>query len=1017
MDGSNLLDILRKTDFIINKSYLPILQNYPVADIDSSALLEASECTCFFPVRRLVYDKDENNMRKLASVYMSASAFDGCICMIIKGYADGSTDITLGISDNSTSRINGAYPKTKAFHDSFMGNFPGGQDGNDKILNIEESRILINSAFSREYQSAASVSCIGSLRGNPDQKNEAFYQGIEKVIDSMNGKEYTILILAQPVSSSSIQDIRSELESLYTRLSVFAKSSASLSRSEADSVSSSFSRSISDSVNTSHSLSLSVGNNVSQSGSISVSENYSDSSSVGIGIVDFSDSSSYGNTVTESQTSGKQAGIAVASVEGEGKAVSETNTDSNSHSQTQGISLQFSVEDKKISEKLEAISGHLKRIKSALGEGLFSMCAYFLSSSLSEARSAAGTYKAVVTGDKTSLEYNGINVWTGEKFRQVMKYLKAFQHPVFQLEEGMRTTPAVLVTASELAVNMSLPQHSINGIPVSSSAVFGRDITLLGAENIHSRKLNIGSIYHLGHVGRRKAELDADSLTMHTFITGTTGSGKSSTVYQIIDGIQKTDSNIKILVIEPAKGEYKTVLANRKDIRVYGINPYITPLLRINPFRFGRGIHVLEHIDKLTNIFNVCWPMEAAMPAILKQAIERAYISSGWDIQRSINKYSDRLFPDFAGVMAEVEELLDESQYSDRNKGDYKGALCTRLRELTTGLNGMIFTADDLSDSELFDENVIIDLSRVGSPETKALIMGLMVIRLQEYRQTSGKITGGRLSHLTVLEEAHHLLRKTSQVQTSDGANVAGKSVEILTNAIAEMRSSGEGFIIADQSPGLMDKTVIRNTNTKIVLRLPDAEDREMTGKAMGMTDLQISELSKLPTGVAAVYQNDWLESVLVKISRYSTEGLQYKYELDNPDILFDDSRDIISVLEAMLNPKGVDSLSSENILCMKIPARLKVQLLTCLENTEEREIVRRGRIVFELFNISEAMMKSDTSSIENWLSNFTENLKPSIADLDEWDRNTLLLIIGSEYTRRHSEFAPIYCELARRLS
>lgn len=167
----------------------------------------------------------------------------------------------------------------------------------------------------------------------------------------------------------------------------------------------------------------------------------------------------------------------------------------------------------------------------------------------------------------------------------------------------------------------------------------------------------------------------------------------------------------------------------------------------------------------------------------------------------------------------------------------------------------------------------------------------------------------------------------------------------------------------------------------------------------------------------------DFIDEYLSEVPQTSSRwlpkniGTQYKYELDNPDILFDDSRDIISVLEAMLNPKGVDSLSSENILCMKIPARLKVQLLTCLENTEEREIVRRGRIVFELFNISEAMMKSDTSSIENWLSNFTENLKPSIADLDEWDRNTLLLIIGSEYTRRHSEFAPIYCELARRLS
>ena len=59
-----------------------------------------------------------------------------------------------------------------------------------------------------------------------------------------------------------------------------------------------------------------------------------------------------------------------------------------------------------------------------------------------------------------------------------------------------------------------------------------------------------------------------------------------------------------------------------------------------------------------------------------------------------------------------------------------------------------------------------------------------------------------------------------------------GKSVEMLANSIAEMRTFGEGFIIADQSPGLLDMSVIRNTNTKMILRLPDFSDRELVGKA-----------------------------------------------------------------------------------------------------------------------------------------------------------------------------------------
>ena len=130
---------------------------------------------------------------------------------------------------------------------------------------------------------------------------------------------------------------------------------------------------------------------------------------------------------------------------------------------------------------------------------------------------------------------------------------------------------------------------------------------------------------------------------------------------------------------------------------------------------------------------------------------------------------------------------------------------------------------------------MIIDLSRVGSAETKALLMGLLVMKLQEYRMAKQEGSDSALRHVTVLEEAHNLLKRTSTEQSSDSANLLGKSVEMLGNAIAEMRTYGEGFIIADQAPGLMDMAAIRNTNTKIIMRLPDQGDRELVGKAAGL--------------------------------------------------------------------------------------------------------------------------------------------------------------------------------------
>ena len=100
----------------------------------------------------------------------------------------------------------------------------------------------------------------------------------------------------------------------------------------------------------------------------------------------------------------------------------------------------------------------------------------------------------------------------------------------------------------------------------------------------------------------------------------------------------------------------------------------------------------------------------------------------------------------------------------------------------------------------------------------------------------------------------------------------------MLTNSIAEMRAFGEGFIIADQAPALLDMAVIRNTNTKIILRLPDQDDRELVGRAANLNEDQITELSKLPCGVAAIYQNEWVEAVLCNEDRFSKQESSYSY-------------------------------------------------------------------------------------------------------------------------------------------
>ena len=621
---------------------------------------------------------------------------------------------------------------------------------------------------------------------------------------------------------------------------------------------------------------------------------------------------------------------------------SKSVTDGTNHNITVGTSESstYTYKSYQVADLIQNLEANIKRLTESKSTGLWKTATYVFSKDGSISQSVAHYLRGLTQGDESFIEAAKIHDWKEELdkdghpvpgvFSEIKDYLTHLIHPIFLNEhdvaynqadnaeifeeikkslqtQGINTdiatltdlksaidnrtavdlipvTPTTNISTTELAKIFSLPSHSLPGLSVLECAEFGRNVTTYDdAEGQGKNTITLGTVYHMHREEKLPVCLDADSLASHAFITGSTGSGKSNTVYHIVNEAAK-NTETHFLVIEPAKGEYKHVFGNRQDVSVYGTNSSISELLRINPFSFPHGsenpaqnIHILEHLDRLIEIFNVCWPMYAAMPAVLKEAVEKSYEDCGWNLVNSTNEYGADLYPTFTDVTRNIRTIIDSSEYDTENKGAYKGSLITRLKSLTNGINGQIFTTDEIPDEKLFDENVIVDISRVGSNETKSLIMGLLVLKLQEHRMTQGGMNAC-LRHITVLEEAHNLLKRTSTEQISESANLLGKSVEMLTNAIAEMRTYGEGFIIADQAPALLDMAVIRNTNTKIIMRLPDLEDRELVGRAANLTDNQIDELAKLPCGVAAVYQNEWVQPVLCKVTHFTTGAGQYSY-------------------------------------------------------------------------------------------------------------------------------------------
>ena len=988
---------LAKIDNIVRKKYLKDLSLLPIVDPpESFNNRSAGKSSCLLSINRLVYDREENNLQKMTNVYVGAASAEASIVLILHHPEEGkAVEIYMGVCDEKN--FDNANAKAQIFFNNLIGNFPGCQTKEDNpFLAPAEIDALMSTCFDeKKYHAVSCVSGIASLRERESRDNTAFFQGIEKLIEGMEDRSYSAIIIANLISDQAVAEMQAEYENLYHMLSPLSKISLSLSQSDSESLSKTLSHSFSKTISETKSTTLSVGHSNSIGSTYSKYKGSSDSLGINLGFnasagyesndipiigkfkgdiggsigagyshswfrgQNWGSSTTVGETDTTANTKGETQSETIADNEAEGKTISVT----------RGLSRQINYENTTVQMLMSIIDQKIKRLNAGSSQGMFAVSAYFSASDLQGVKSAASIYKAIITGDKSQIESSVINSWRGnEEYKLLKKYLGNLCHPLFQLykkEEQVTVTPASVVTASELAIHMGLPKKSVTGIPVNFSVSFGRNIHNLSpvknAEN--SPKIPLGNVYHLGKIGKTKIDLDWKSLSMHTLLCGTTGVGKSNISYLLLNYISEHLSpEAHFLVIEPAKGEYKNIL--KDNVSVYGTNPYMSQMLRINPFRFfqrddGSGVHVLEHLDRLTAIFNVCWPMEAAMPAVLKRALECAYIAAGWDLKRSKNSCSVLIFPTFEDVMNEVENLMYESKYSEKNKGDYIGALCTRLRDLTDGINGMIFGQDDLSDAQLFDQNVIVDLSRVGSPETKALIMGLLLIRLQEYRQCESSGINAIMKHLTVIEEAHHLLKRTSTEQTIDGANLMGRSVEMIANAFAEMRTYGEGFLIVDQSPEQLDKAVVRNTNTKIIMRLPEYEDRNLVGKAIGLTEEQISELAKLPTGVAAVYQNNWLESVLVKAPQANIPAEKISKEI------FDDEKE--ETLQQALSSVSIENFEYwlKNVLVKAPQANLPDEKISTEIFDDKKEET-----------LQQALLSVSIENFERWLKSLGETPK-----------------------------------------
>lgn len=871
----NRLDII---DEAIRKKYLARLSEMPIASVGDLPDLEDDMISNvrLYRITEMVYQKGEPVTDKFTTVFNTLSTYNASVFILID--SDGKeTNFYIGVRNNEpddSPRKRSTVTLGNTLKQTLIGHFPG-----VKIENEDRKTIKTLSDKISAVKNVASVSVVGNNKIGKEQTNEQFVQGLEKLALALSGYPYIGLIVAENQSSQNIQMMRKGYQELYTRLSPLQKVQYSENTSESSSRSKSFTE-----MNGKQKAAMIGGAAVSLAGAIG---------GAALG-------------VPNAALPGAMIGGQIA-----GQFSSFINSLAPSEQITKSTSQTVSstVENKSVTDMMALIDELLKKTNEYDSYGLWNVAGYFCSDDMSAAEIAASNYRSLMNGENSGREVSAINSWRERdntnnelgRFGDLTTYLSRYVHPQFIYGANIRVNAATNVSGKELGLHLGLPRATVPGLPVIEHAEFGKEVTSyqLFKKDVSRRpedRITIGRIFDLGQITNKKVELDNKSLNMHTFITGSTGSGKSNTVYQMLTELHQ--DKIPFLVVEPAKGEYKDVFGNWEDVNVFSTNPKIAPLINLNPFKFPDSIHVLEHVDGLVEIFSVCWPMYDAMPAFFKDAILKSYEKTGWDLGSSTFEGDEVEYPDFEILAEELEKLIDDTDYSAEVKGNYTGALVTRVKSLTVGLNKFIFTTNQTPYQELFDENCILDISRVKSAETKALLMGLMVYILNEYRVDTKAGNNSGLKHVTVLEEAHNLLKNTSGSESE----LIGKSVEMLTNTIAEIRTYGEGFIIVDQSPSSVDIAAIKNTNTKIVLRTPEANDREAVGRSVGLTPNQVNEIAKLPSGVAVIYQNDWVTPVLTMVDKASVdEGSSYIYE--NPAEIKSLRESRSDVIRAIMEP------------------------------------------------------------------------------------------------------------------
>jgi len=686
---------------------------------------------------------------------------------------------------------------------------------------------------------------------------------ISHLMRSLNGKEYIILFMARPLHENIIDKQINQLIDIRDACFAISKRNLSIQNSTTDM------DTHSEGVSNSHTHSTSTTTGVS----------------AGFGIGEFGGGVSVSHTTSDSYT----------------KTTSKQ--DSVSHGITSGNTISGDIQNGQAMELMEYASFGLERLKSGRNTGIWQTAITFSSEDVM----TRNIIQACLCGELSKPVPQLLPARAFQTVKQQSGELPVLIPKGILTEDILINPLCAILTSPELGFVCSLPTDS------------SPDFSLLYNKNLPMISDRDTSAVQIGKLadGERVIEnmpfsLSEADLNKHTFVCGITGSGKTTTVKSILNNCNKP-----FMVIEPAKKEYRNLkLDNNSSKIVYTLGKPEINCLQINPFYITPGISPQTHIDYLKDLFNASFSFYGPMPYILEKCLQNIYEKRGWNLTLGYHPYLSSshniqdlfdhgnmqnkaeytshkyLYPTMHDLKCEIQRYVEEEmEYEGEVSGNIKTAIKARLESLCNGAKGFMFNTYEYADmDDLLTQNIIFELEGLADDSDKAFCVGLLIVYINEYRQVFKETSGNRkigLQHLLVIEEAHRLLKNVDTERSSESmGNPKGKAVEHFTNMIAEMRSYGQGVIIAEQIPTKLAPDVLKNSSNKIVQRIVSVDDQTIVANTIGLQSKDSIYIGSLRTGYALCHKEGMSQPVKVKINpiedTYVSDEMLYQKSLDD---------------------------------------------------------------------------------------------------------------------------------------